>query len=190
MTLTCRKIKPSSEFLNAYNAKDIVKNKNCFKSIDNPFCVDLILTDKPGSFQHTNVFETSISDHLKLVTTVMKTTFTKASPKCVHYCNYKNFNEQDFRLELRGRLEVNVVDANYETFYNVLKVLNKHVPIKTKVIRGNQAPYITKAYRKVVMKRSELKAKYLKKIQHQILRNLGKRNIFEVGFTKREERVA
>ena len=190
MTLTCRKIKPSSEFLNAYNAKDIVKNKNCFKSIENPFCVDLILTDKPGSFQHTNVFETSISDHLKLVTTVMKTTFTKASPKYVHYCNYKNFNEQDFSLELRGRLEVNVVDANYETFYNVLKVLNKHVPIKTKVIRGNQAPYITKAYRKVVMKRSELKAKYLKKIQHQILRNLGKRNIFEVGFTKREERVA
>ena len=30
------------------------------------------------------------------------------------------------------------------------------------MIRGNQAPYITKAYRKAVMKRSELKTKYLK----------------------------
>ena len=55
------------------------------------------------------------------------------------------------------------VDANYETFHNVyLNVLNKHAPIKTKVIRGNQVPYITKAYRNTVMKRSELKIKYLK----------------------------
>ena len=93
----------------------------------------------------------------------MKVKFTQASPKYVHYRIYKNFNEQDFKLELRGKLEVDVVDANYETFHNVyLNVLNKHAPIKTKVIRGNQAPYITKAYRKAVMKRSELKTKYLK----------------------------
>ena len=93
----------------------------------------------------------------------MKANFTKALPKYVHYHNYKNFNEQRFKLELRGKLEVDVVDANYETFHNVyLNVLNKHAPIKTKVIRGNQAPYITKAYRKAVMRRSELKTKYLK----------------------------
>ena len=92
----------------------------------------------------------------------MKAKFTKASPKYVHYCNYKNFNEQDFKLELRGKLEVDNVDANYETFHNVyLNALNKHALIKTKVIRGNKAPYITKAYRKAVMKRSELKPKYL-----------------------------
>ena len=100
----------------------------------------------------------------------MKAKFTKALPKYVHCHNYKNFNEQDFKLELRGKLEVDVVDANYETFHNVyLNVLNKHAPIKTKVIRANQAPYITKAYRKAVMKRFELKTKYLK-----ILKNFNK----------------
>ena len=58
-------------------------------------------------------------------------------------------------------MEVDVVNANYETFHNVyLNVLNKYDPIKTRVIRGNQAPYITKAYRKAVMRRSELKTKY------------------------------
>ena len=47
--------------------------------------------------------------------------------------------------------------------FNVyLNVLNKHAPIKTKVTRSNQAPYITKAYRKAVIKRPELKTKYLK----------------------------
>ena len=147
-----------SEFLNTYNAKNIVKDKTCFKSIENPSCVDLIIMDKPGSFQHINVFETGIWDHHKLATTVMKAKFTNAPPKYVHYHDYKNFNEQDFKLELRSKLEVDVVDANYETFHNVyLNVLNKHAPIKTKVIRGNQAPYITQAYRKAVIRRSELK---------------------------------
>ena len=94
----------------------------------------------------------------------MKAKFTKALHKYVHYHNYKNFNKQNFKLELRGKLEVDVVDADYETFHNVyLNVLNNHALIKTKVIRGNQAPYITKAYRKAVMKRSEIKTKYLKK---------------------------
>ena len=101
-----------SEFLNAYNAKNIVKikNKTCIESIENPSCFDLIITDKLGSLQHINVFETGISDHHKLVTTVMKAKFTKASPKYIHYRNYKNFNEQDFKLELRGRMEADVVD--------------------------------------------------------------------------------
>ena len=152
-----------SEFLNAFNAKNIVKNKTCFESIENPSCVDLIITDKPGSFQHTNIFERGISDHHKLVTTVIKSKFGKALPKYVHCRNYQNVNEQDFKFELRGKLEVDVADVNYETFHNVyLNVLNEHAPIK--VIRGNQAPHITKGYRKTVMKRSELKTKYLKNL--------------------------
>ena len=123
----------------------------------------MIITDKSGSFQHTDVFETGVSDDHKLATIVMKAKFTKASSKYVHYRSYKNLNEQDFKLELRGKLKVGAVDATYETFHNVyLNVLNKHAPIKAKVIRGNQAPCITKAYRKTVMKRSELKTKYLK----------------------------
>ena len=64
---------------------------------------------------------------------------------------------------MSGKFEVEVVDANYDNFRNVyLKVLNKHAPIKTKVNRGNQAPYITKTYKRAVMKRFELTTKYLK----------------------------
>ena len=122
-----------SDFLNACNAKNIVKNKTCFKSIEIPSCVDLVITDKPGNFYHTNVFETDKLHHHKLFTTVSKAKFTKSSSKYVHYHNCKTFNEQDFKLELRSKLEVDVVDANDETFHNVyLNVLNNHAPIKTK----------------------------------------------------------
>ena len=40
-----------SQFLSIYNAKNIVKNKTSFKSIDNPSCIDLFITNKPMSFQ-------------------------------------------------------------------------------------------------------------------------------------------
>ena len=84
----------------------------------------------------------------------MKAKFTKAPPKFVHYRDYENINEQDFKLELRGKLEVHVVDANYENFHYVyLNVLIEHASIKRKVIRGNQAPYITKPYRKAIVRR-------------------------------------
>ena len=135
-------------------------------------------------------FETGISDHHKLVTTVMKAKFTKPPPKYVHYHDYKNFNEQDSTLELGGKLEVDVVDANYETFHNAcLNVLNMHAPIKTKVIRGNQAPYITKAYRKAVMRRSELKTKYLKNSTLKNFNKFRKQKSFCSRFHKKRKKL-
>ena len=135
-------------------------------------------------------FETGISDHHKLVTTVMKAKFTKPPPKYVHYHDYKNFNEQDSTLELGGKLEVDVVDANYETFHNAcLNVLNMHAPIKTKVIRGNQAPYITKVYRKAVMRRSELKTKYLKNSTLKNFNKFRKQKSFCSRFHKKRKKL-
>ena len=68
----------------------------------------------------------------------------------------------DFNQELRGRLSTELVD-NYSSFENVfIDVLNKHAPIKKKVIRANHAPYVTKALRKTIMKRSQLEKIYFK----------------------------
>ena len=60
----------------------MVKNKTCFKNIENPSCVDLTITDTPGSFEHTDVFETGISDHHKLVTTVLKAIYKGFAQVC------------------------------------------------------------------------------------------------------------
>ena len=129
------------------------------------------------------------SDYRKLVRKFMKAKFTKGLPKYVHYCNYENFNEQDFKLEVRGKLEVDVVDANYETSRNVYLSALKHAPIKTKVIRGNQAPYITKAHKKAVMKRSELKTKYLKNSTWENFNKFKKQKNFCSRLYKKERKM-
>ena len=41
------------EFLDELNAKKMVKDKTCFKFLDNPSCIDLFITNSYQSFQKT-----------------------------------------------------------------------------------------------------------------------------------------
>ena len=54
--------------------------------------IDLILTNKPRSFQITNVTETGVSDCHKFIITLMESYISRLKPKNVHYRSYKNFN--------------------------------------------------------------------------------------------------
>ena len=68
------------QFCASYNLKSLIKEPTCFKSVDNPSCIDLILTNHPKCFQNSGVYETGISDFHKLTFTVLKTYFQKAKP--------------------------------------------------------------------------------------------------------------
>ena len=50
------------EFLNMQSANNIVKEETCFKSIENPSCIDLFLTNKPNLFFNTSTINTGLSD--------------------------------------------------------------------------------------------------------------------------------
>ena len=43
-----------------------------------------------------------------------------------------------------------------------IMVLDKHAPIKKKIVRGNEEPFMTKELIKAIMKRSKHKNKYTK----------------------------
>ena len=151
-----------SNFLNDYNARNLVKDKTCFKSLDNPTCIDLYITNSYRSFQNTTTVSTGLSDFHKMIVTVMKTTFPKNKPEMMIYRDYKKFSEVEFRNELKTRLKAgkNSVDT-YENFENIfLEVLNKHAPPKKKILRANHKPYMTKTLRKAIMRRSALESKH------------------------------
>ena len=50
------------KFCSLSNLESLIKKPTCYKSHENPTCIDLILTNKPGYFRRSNVFETEISD--------------------------------------------------------------------------------------------------------------------------------
>ena len=53
-----------------------------------------------------------------------------------------------------------------------LKVLDKHAPVKKKVVRASHAKYISKPLRKAIMKRSYLEKGYLKKKDTFVIRKI------------------
>ena len=88
-----------NRFCDIYNLKNLVKEPTCYKNPGNPSSIDFFLTNRPRTFQCTTTIEAGISDFYKLVVTVLKTFCKKRRPKIIHYRNYKNFENGNFRQD-------------------------------------------------------------------------------------------
>ena len=152
-----------NKFMSDYGLKNLVKDKTCFKSIENPSCIDLFLTNHSNSFQSTTTIASGLSDFHKLVVTVLKTTFSKAKPQVISYRSYKHFDQETFRTRLRQNLEKSK-SVHYTEFESIfLNTLDAQAPLKKKTLRANHAPYMTKTLRKAIMRRSALENLYHQK---------------------------
>ena len=65
------------DFCGAYGLKSLIKVPTCYKNPLAPKCIDLILTNRPKSFQNSNVYETGLSDFNKFIFTVLKMFYDK-----------------------------------------------------------------------------------------------------------------
>ena len=114
-------------------------------------------TNQKYKHKFSQTFETGFSDFHKMIYTMLKTTFTKLPPKIKFYRSKKNFNETQFNEELFEKLH-NSTTGIYQVFQNSFEqVLNKHLPLKKKVLRGNHKPWVTKELRKQISIRSRLR---------------------------------
>ena len=95
---------PMIRFCETYKLRNLVKHPTCFKNLENPSCIDLLLTNKPLSFQTTTVIETELSDFHKVIVPVMKMHFPKMKPRVIRYRKYKTFNNDAFVNTLRKEL--------------------------------------------------------------------------------------
>ena len=86
--------------------------------------------------------------------------FTKKK-QTIFYMNLKKSDSLKFNRELMKH-DLNNID--YENFHEiVLSILNAHAPLKKKHLRTNHASFVTKGFRKAVMKRARLIKFYLKR---------------------------
>ena len=112
------------QFFTSYNLKSLLKKPTCFKCVDNPSCIDLILANHPKCFQNSGVYETGISDFHKLTFTVLKTYFQKAKQRIIKYRVYKHFDNNDFRDELITELSSNNIQSDdLAQFTNISKII-------------------------------------------------------------------
>ena len=109
--------------------------KTCFKSTDNPSCIDLYLTKSPKSFQNTFAVSTGLSDFHKMVLTVLKIKIEKQKHHKLSYRNYKKIDNNHFRHDLLKELSFRKIPENHlEKLKDVFsKVLNKLAPVKKEI---------------------------------------------------------
>ena len=141
-------------FMKEHLFHSLYKKPTCFKSKQGR-CIDLLITNKNRSFKFTNAFETGISDHHLMIYTMFRTTFDKNKPNQIRYRSYKNFDSCSFANTLQ-------TDTSNIAFYDDLEAsfvntLNKHAPIKNKILRANNKPFINQTLRKAISDRSRFK---------------------------------
>ena len=79
-----------------------------------------------------------------MIITVFKANFTESQPKVITYRDFNLLNEQKLKTDLKNYLWITKI-SSYHIFEKIfIKVLWRHAPIKSKTIRANHAPYVTK----------------------------------------------
>ena len=96
------------------------------------------------SFFKTETVFTGLSDFHKLVLSIFKLHFSKVKAKEISYRNFGDFKEDNFNRDLQNRLSAESIEK-YAPFEKVfLDILNKHAPLKKKVVLAYHALYKTK----------------------------------------------
>ena len=145
----------------SYEFKNLIKDATCYKNLENPSCIDLILTNNPNSFQNSGVIETGLSDFHKMTVTVMKTRFEKLKPNVMHYRDYRKFSNERFRKNLISHLSTENIRVDFngmEKFLQIyIKTLDELASQKKKYSRGNNMPFINETIKRAFMMTSRLK---------------------------------
>ena len=103
-------------------------------------------------------------DFYEMTVAVMKTSFQKLQAKRVKCRNYKAFLNKIYREDLISKLSNENSDSEPldKSSWICINVLNQHVPCQTKMLRGNQCPFMNKDLAKAMITKTRLRNKFLK----------------------------
>ena len=88
------------ELSDIFNFTDLIKQTTCFTpTATHPSLIDI--TNRPRSFQSSVAIETGLSDHHKMVLTVLKCHFVRLQPTTIHYRDYKYFDPEAFINDIK-----------------------------------------------------------------------------------------
>ncbi len=161
------------EFFQINGLRNMVNEPTCFKS-NNPTCIDLIVTNVFKRIHNVSCFDNNLSDFHNLVCFSTKFHVPKFNRHAITYRSYKHFNDDKYLYDL-STVPFHVceifdsVDDSYWFCSKLLKdVIDEHAPIKKRIIKHNQVPYMNSNLRKAINVRNAFKRKYDK---HKLSQN-------------------
>ena len=163
-------LKPNHELVDlmeSYNLKNIIKGATCFKSINNPSLIDVILTNKPKSLAgHLNC-HIGMSDFHNFICSSSKFNVTTIEKTKVKYRSFRNFCERSFLHDVCSLTTDDCVytsiDSQVENYISKLKtIVDKHAPFKTRYRKSNHVSYMNESLLKAINVKGMLFRKYMK----------------------------
>ena len=140
--------------------------------------IDVILTNRKRNFMLSKAVETGLSDFYKMVTTFVCNTYSHQEPIKIYmyHHNYSNFNKMKFiedfeKSNYYSPKPKKDVNSKYNNILKMIqKVLNKHAPLKSRVIRetrpkkdvNSKHNNILKMIQKVLNKHAPLKSRVIR----------------------------
>ena len=126
------------DFCEIYSYKNLIKDNTCFKNLLKPSCMDLIITNRPKSFQNSVTVETGLSDFQKMRLTVMKVFYKKQKTNIVTHWNYKHFSNEAFMVDVKNSI-VQMTSENNDLEFDRFKAaldeaIQRHAPIKKRYV--------------------------------------------------------
>ncbi len=161
--LNCNMLKSSNNAVTRlcqdYNLTNIISKPTCFKA-DPPTLIDVMLVSNKKVCKSSMVTPCPLSDFHHFITGVLDIDLPRTTTKRIHYRSYKHFDPIQFGNDLRQAPfhtgEVLDLDTHMWFFQQLfLSILDRHAPIKTKVIRTNIVPHMTKAWKSAIYKRNQ-----------------------------------
>ena len=69
-----------NDFCQMYELDNLINEPTCYKNVNNPSSIDVMLTNRKSCFQDSITIETGLSDHHKMTLSVLKTFFLEKRP--------------------------------------------------------------------------------------------------------------
>ena len=105
------------------------------------------------SFQKTVTISKGLSDFHKMVIRVQKSLFIKLEATKTYCKDYKKSSSNLLRAGMALSLDKSIEE--YDSFEDIsMNTLNTYALMKKRFVRANKVPYMIKALRKAIMKKS------------------------------------
>ena len=138
----------------------MILKPTCFKRLLSS-TIDLLLTNHKQNFMKSDVYEIDISEHRKMIISVLRKTFAKGKPKTVSYRCHENVDPNSLNETLNSR--TSLPNLLFENFFDIFQsTLNFFAFCKQKKIRYNNNSFMTIRLREEIMIRSNLRNKFNK----------------------------
>ena len=178
-----------------YNLKNVIKDPTCFKSVENPSLIDVILTNTPERIaSHMNV-SIGVSDFHNFICAATRMYAPITTRRKIMYRSFKHFNDDNFNADLTMtpfhvcEMFDDIDDVMWAYHHLLNDVIDCHAPMKTKYLKKPQLPYMNGQLRKAINVKNMLHRKFLKckdqinwnryKLQRNLVNSLKRKSIRE-----------